>query len=200
MLGKVQLAAAAQPSSCVFTRGRRSLQVDSAKAALTNDAQRMETEGKQTTVKGQQVPVAPPRDAIVLHDGQQAMVPLVRCQLHNSTVNTATPASNFKTRWKANCLCVHQTWSDNKTRQPLLLHARCQAATICKRRIPGFESVQAETARLCRQWMYLSDLISRLFQLKLEVGGSLWHVLWQEVAENTSKTLTCISLILHSHG
>ena len=95
MLGKVQLAAAAQPSSCVFTRGKRSLQVDSAKAALTNDAQRMEAEGKETTVKGQQVPVAPPRDAIVLHDGQQAMVPLVRCQLHHSTVNTAIPASNF---------------------------------------------------------------------------------------------------------
>lgn len=54
-------------SSCaafkmIFPRCRRSLQVDSAKAALTDDAQRMEGKGKEARdkVKGQQVPIPPP--------------------------------------------------------------------------------------------------------------------------------------------
>ena len=47
--------------------------------------------------------------------------------------------------------------------------------------------------------MYLGHLITRLFQLELKVSGVFWHVPWQEVAENTSEGLACISLILQSH-
>ena len=109
------------------------LQVHPARGALANDGQRLHGRVKDSRGKGQghQVPAALPADAVVFQHRQGAVVPLMRCQLHEHT--TMSAPRTFYLWWA--CYVLNSTASleadmasthlSNTTLTPSLLHWVC---------------------------------------------------------------------------